>query len=157
MISGLFREADKKKRIKEMSKRRSSGMQKSMNYNRPSGGYQKNLYKQKLNDENIKQPKSLSQKNLRIISIALIVCWAIISILLTIFFKWKGLLVGILLAVIMVGGMYLFMNKKQKDMIKYYKQIGMTEEMYIKELKRRNTDAKQIDQARKLWQKTKVE
>ena len=42
-------------------------------------------------------------------------------------------------------------------MIKYYKQIGMTEEMYVKELRKRNVDKKQIDQVRKTWKKVKAE
>ena len=139
-----------------MSKRRSSGMQKSMNYNRPSGGYQKNLYKQKMNEENIKAPKTISQKKLRIAGIALIAIWFVISLALIVFLKWKGLLIGLVLAAALVGGIYLYMDNKQKSMVRYYKQIGMTEEMYIKELKRRSTDPKQIAQARKMWKKTKV-
>lgn len=139
-----------------MSKRRSSGMQKSMSYNRPSGGYQKNLYKQKMNEENIKAPKTISQKKLRIAGIALIAIWFVISLALIVFLKWKGLLIGLVLAAALVGGIYLYMDNKQKSMVRYYKQIGMTEEMYIKELKRRSTDPKQIAQARKMWKKTKV-
>ena len=139
-----------------MSKRRSSGMQKSMNYNRPSGGYQKNLYKQKMNEEDIKAPKTVSQKKLRIAGIALIAAWFILSLVLVVFLKWKGLLIGLVLAAALVGGIYLYMDNKQKSMVRYYKQIGMTEEMYIKELKRRSTDPKQIAQARKMWKKTKV-
>jgi hypothetical protein len=42
-------------------------------------------------------------------------------------------------------------------MIKYYKQIGMTEEMYINELRKRNTDVKQIESARRQWRKVKAE
>ena len=42
-------------------------------------------------------------------------------------------------------------------MIKYYKQIGMTEEMYVKELKKRNVDKKQIEQVRKTWKKVQAE
>ncbi len=41
-------------------------------------------------------------------------------------------------------------------MIKYYKQIGMTEEMYVGELKKRGTDKKQIETMRRLWRKVKV-
>ena len=49
------------------------------------------------------------------------------------------------------------MAQKEKEMIKYYKQIGMTEEMYVKELKKRNVDKKQIEQVRKTWKKVKAE
>jgi hypothetical protein len=33
----------------------------------------------------------------------------------------------------------------------------MTEEMYVRELKKRNVDKKQIDQVRKTWKKVKAE
>ena len=56
-----------------------------------------------------------------------------------------------------VGGLYFFIQYKEKEMIKYYKQIGMTEDMYVKELKKRNVDKKQIDQVRKTWKKVKAE
>jgi hypothetical protein len=42
-------------------------------------------------------------------------------------------------------------------MIAYYKKIGMTEEMYVKELRKRNVDKKQIEQVRKTWKKVKAE
>ena len=42
-------------------------------------------------------------------------------------------------------------------MIRYYKKIGMTEEMYINELRKRGTDKKQVEAFRKIWRKTKAE
>jgi len=140
-----------------MSKNRNSRMNGNMNYNRPSGGYQKNLYRQKLNAEGIKAPKALDPKKLRIYSIAIGVCWVILTIVLIILLKWKGLLIGLLIGAAGVGGMYLFLQNKQKEMIRYYKKIGMTEEMYVGELRKRNTDKKQIDAFVRMWRKTKVD
>ena len=42
-------------------------------------------------------------------------------------------------------------------MITYYKQIGMTEEMYINELRKRGTDRKAIEASRRQWRKVKVD
>lgn len=128
-----------------------------MNYNRPSGGYQKNLYRQKLNAENIKAPKAMDPKKFRIYGIAAAVVWLVITILVTIKFKWVGLFICLLVGTACVGGMYLFLQSKQKEMITYYKKIGMTEEMYIGELKKRGTDRKQIEAMRKAWRKVKVD
>ena len=58
------------------------GMQGNAQYNRPSGGYQKNLYKQQMNTAGVKQPKGLDQKKTRIVAIAIAVVWFIVSILL---------------------------------------------------------------------------
>ena len=49
-----------------MAKNRYGKMQGNMQYNRPSGGYQKNLYRQQMLANNVKKPKGISQKGLRI-------------------------------------------------------------------------------------------
>lgn len=140
-----------------MSKNRNSRMQGNMNYNRPSGGYQKNLYRQKLNSEGIKAPKTVDQKKLRYALIGGGVAWLALVILLTVYLKWIGLIIGVVIGAILVGGTYFYLQYKQKEIIRYYKKIGMTEEMYINELKKRNTDKKQIEAFRKTWRKTKVD
>ena len=140
-----------------MSKNRNSRMQGNMQYNRPSGGYQKNVYKQMLNKENIKAPKPLDQKTIRYGGIAILAVWLVASILLIINMKWIGLLISVLVGAAVAGGLYYFLNYKQKEMITYYKKIGMTEEMYINELKKRNTDKKQIEAARRQWRRVKAD
>ena len=140
-----------------MSKNRNSRMPGNMNYNRPSGGYQKNLYKQKLKAEGIKAPKTVDQKKLRYILIGGGVAWLILTIVLSVFFKWTGLIIGMVLGLILVGGAYFYLQSKQKEIITYYKKIGMTEDMYMNELKKRGTDKKQIEAFRKTWRKTKVD
>ena len=140
-----------------MSKNRNSRMPGNMNYNRPSGGYQKNLYKQKLKAEGIKAPKTVDQKKLRYILIGGGVAWLILTIVLSVFFKWTGLIIGMVLGLILVGGAYFYLQSKQKEIITYYKKIGMTEDMYMNELKKRGTDKKKIEAFRKTWRKTKVD
>lgn len=135
----------------------SGKMSGNMMYNRPSGGYQKNLYKQQLNTQGVKQPKTIDQKQLRNIAIAVGIVWVLLSIFLIFKLKWWGLLIALLIALAVVGGAYFFIQHKEKEMITYYKKIGMTEEMYIRELKKRNVDKKQIDQVRKTWKKVQAE
>ena len=141
----------------KMSKNRNSRMPGNMNYNRPSGGYQKNLYRQKLNAEGIKAPKTVDQKKLRYTLIGGGVAWLALVILLTVYLKWTGLIIGLVIGLALVGGAYFYLQYKQKEIIRYYKKIGMTEEMYMNELKKRNTDKKQIEAFRKTWRKTKVD
>ena len=66
-------------------------------------------------------------------------------------------LISMVIGAAVVGGLYFFIQYKERSIIKYYKQIGMTEEMYVKELKKRNVDKKQIEQVRKTWRKVKAE
>ena len=141
----------------KMSKNRNSRMPGNMNYNRPSGGYQKNLYRQKLNAEGIKAPKTVDQKKLRYTLIGGGVAWLALVILLTVYLKWTGLIIGLVIGLALVGGAYFYLQYKQKEIIRYYKKIGMTEEMYMNELKKRGTDKKQIEAFRKTWRKTKVD
>ncbi len=140
-----------------MAKNRYGKMQGNMQYNRPSGGYQKNLYRQQMLANNVKKPKGFTQKTLRIGLIVAGVIWLAISVALAITLKWKGVLIGTVLLAAMMGGLWLYLRHTQKAMITYYKQIGMTEDMYINELRKRNTDVKQIESARRLWRKVKAE
>ena len=148
-----FRNGRKKDMAKNRYNKMQGGMQGNAQYNRPSGGYQKNLYKQQMNTAVIKQPKGLDQKTFRNIAIAVGVVWVIASVLLIMKMKWWGLLISMLIGLAVVAGGYFFIQYKEKEIIKYYKQIGMSEEMYIKELRKRNVDKKQIDQVRKTWRK----
>lgn len=140
-----------------MSKRYNKMQGNNMQYNRPSGAYQKNLYKQMINAEGIKQPKAVDQKTIKYGGIAIGVCLIALIVVLTVFLKWKGLLIGMLAALAVTAGLYFYLQYKQKEMITYYKKIGMTEEMYINELKKRGTDKKAIEASRRLWRKVKAD
>ena len=152
-----FRNGRKKDMAKNRYNKMQGGMQGNAQYNRPSGGYQKNLYKQQMNTAGIKQPKGLDQKTFRNIAIAIGVVWVVASVLLILKMKWWGLLISMLIGLAVVAGGYFFIQYKEKEIIKYYKQIGMSEEMYIKELRKRNVDKKQIDQVRKTWRKVQAD
>jgi hypothetical protein len=140
-----------------MAKNRYGKAQGNMQYNRPSGGYQKNLYRQQMLANNVKRPNPMSQKTLRIILIVGGVIWLALAIALSLTMKWKGFLIAMIVLTLAVVGLWFYLRNQQNSMIKYYKQIGMTEEMYVRELKKRNVDKKQIDQVRKTWKKVKAE
>ncbi len=141
-----------------MSRNRNNRQAAQYGYNRQSKGFQQNLYKQKLKEENIKPPKNnLTEKKLRTIVIAGGIIWLILTILLVVFLKWKGLLIGLLVGLVVVGAAYWYLRHKQNEVIAYYKKLGMTEDMYINELKRRGTDQRQLDATRKIWRKVKID
>jgi CHASE3 domain sensor protein len=140
-----------------MAKNRYGKAQGNMQYNRPSGGYQKNLYRQQMLANNVKRPNPMSQKTLRIILIVGGVIWLALAIALSLTMKWKGFLIAMIVLTLAVVGLWFYLRNQQNSMIKYYKQIGMTEEMYINELRKRNTDVKQIESARRQWRKVKAE
>lgn len=140
-----------------MSKNRYSKMQGNMQYNRPSGGYQKNVYKQMLNANDVKAPKAISEKTIKYGGIAIGATLIVLIIVLTILLKWKGLLIGLVIGTAVSAALWFYMNSKQKEMISYYKKIGMTEEMYINELRKRGTDKKAIEASRRQWRKIKAD
>ena len=140
-----------------MAKNRYSKMQGNMQYNRPSGGYQKNLYRQQMLANNVKQPKTMNQKTVRTITIVIGVAWIALTIVLGILFKWKGMLIGFGVGFVAMAIFWFYLQHLQKELIKYYKQIGMTEEMYLNEIKKRNPDVKQLRAASKSWRKVQAE
>lgn len=99
----------------------------------------------------------MTQKKLRIILIVGGVIWLALAIALALTMKWKGFLIAMIVLTLVVVGLWFYLRNQQNSMIKYYKQIGMTEEMYINELRKRNTDVKQIESARRQWRKVKAE
>ena len=142
----------------EMSRNKNNRNPKQYSYNRQSKGYQQNLYKQKLKEENIQAPKNtMTEKKLKRIIIGFAIGWGIATVLLILYLKWWGLLIGVVVGAAAVGGMYLYLNHKRDELIRYYKQLGMTEDMYINELKKRGTDVKQIEATRKAWRKVKID
>ena len=141
-----------------MSRNRNNRQAAQYGYNRQSKGYQQNLYKQRLKEENIKAPKNtLTEKKLRTIAIVAGIVWLVLTIALIFALKWWGLLIGLVVGLIAVGGAYLYLRNKQNEMIAYYKKLGMTEDMYINELKKRGTDPKQLEYTRKVWRKVKID
>lgn len=141
-----------------MSRNKNNRQAAQYGYNRQSKGYQQNLYKQRLKEENIKAPKNtLTEKKLRTIAIVAGIVWLVLTIALIFAFKWWGLFAGLVIGLIAVGGAYLYLRSKQNEMIAYYKKLGMTEDMYINELKKRGTDPKQLEYTRKVWRKVKVD
>ncbi len=141
-----------------MSRNKNNRQAAQYGYNRQSKGYQQNLYKQRLKEENIKAPKNtLTEKKLRTIAIVAGIVWLVLTIALIFAFKWWGLFAGLVVGLIAVGGAYLYLRSKQNEMIAYYKKLGMTEDMYINELKKRGTDPKQLEYTRKVWRKVKVD
>lgn len=141
-----------------MSRNKNNRQAAQYGYNRQSKGYQQNLYKQRLKEENIKAPKNtLTEKKLRTIAIVAGIVWLVLTIALIFALKWWGLLIGLVVGLIAVGGAYLYLRSKQNEMIAYYKKLGMTEDMYINELKKRGTDTKQLEYTRKVWRKVKID
>ena len=141
-----------------MSRNKNNRQAAQYGYNRQSKGYQQNLYKQRLKEENIKAPKNtLTEKKLRTIAIVAGIVWLVLTIALILAFKWWGLFAGLVIGLIAVGGAYLYLRSKQNEMIAYYKKLGMTEDMYINELKKRGTDPKQLEYTRKVWRRVKVD
>ena len=141
-----------------MSRNKNNRQAAQSGYNRQSKGYPQNLYKQRLKEENIKAPKNtLTEKKLRTIAIVAGIVWLVLTIALIFALKWWGLLIGLVVGLIAVGGAYLYLRSKQNEMIAYYKKLGMTEDMYINELKKRGTDPKQLEYTRKVWRKVKID
>lgn len=130
---------------------------KQYQYNRQSKGFQQNLYKQQMKEKNLTPPKSFTEKQLKTIAIVAVIVWIVATVLLYVYVGWKGLLAGIIIGAIVAALAFLYLRNKQKEMIRFYKKAGMTEEMYIHELKKRNNDPKQLEYARKSWRKVEID
>ena len=131
-----------------MSKGRS---QNPYGYNRPSGSFQKNMAKQQLDAKGVKQPKAMNEKKLLTYGRILLVVWIALTVLATWKFKWIGLIVLLLIGVAAVAGIALYFRSYGDKSIEYYQAMGMPKEMYMKEMKKRNVDKKQLERVSKTW------
>ena len=131
---------------------------KSMYYNRQSKAWQQNQMKQQMAQAGYAKgmPKPIDPKKLKVgVIVGGIVVVALI-ILLTIFLKWKGLLLGLLIAILATGGLVWYMRKKEKDIIRAYKKLGMPKKEYMKFVRtnsKGNIDAKTMKRFEKTWDK----
>lgn len=133
------------------------GKQRPPMYNRPSGGYQKNLQKQQMKAQNIEIPKPIDYAKLTKISRILLVVWVVLSFAACFAISWKCIFVSLILIVAYACGIFYYMNDWQKKFVTAYKKMGMPRDMFIKQLKKNGTDKKSLDKIIKTWDKVNVE
>lgn len=133
------------------------GKQRPPMYNRPSKGYQQNVYKQQMKERDIKFPKQIDMEKWNKINKVLGVVWVIAMLLGSFLVNWKLGLVIVVVGLIYIGGFMYYINNYLKSFIKAYKQMGFPKDMYLKQLKRGGTDAKQIARMSTMWDKVKVD
>lgn len=133
------------------------GKQRPSMYNRPSGGYQKNLYKQQMKEKNVQVPKPIDYEKLTKITRILLIVWLIATFALIFLINWKMIFVSAVVAAGYAGWMVWYMNDWQTKFVKAYKTMGMPREMFIKQLKKNGTDKKSLDKIIKTWDKVKVD
>lgn len=133
------------------------GKQRPSMYNRPSGGYQKNLYKQQMREKNIEIPKPIDYNKLTKVSRILLVVWLILTFVAIFAINWKMIFVSAAVAVAYACGVYYYLNNWQKKFVIAYKKMGMERGVFIKQLKKQGTDKKTLDKIIKVWDKVKVD
>lgn len=130
----------------------------SMYYNRQSKGFQQNVMKKQMADAGYAKgmPKPIDPKKLKVGVIAGGIALAVLAVVLTIFFHWVGFFIGLGALVLATGGLVWFMRKKEKDIIRAYKRIGMPKKEYmnyVKSSSKGNIDAKTMKRFEKTWDK----
>ena len=133
------------------------GKQRPPMYNRQSKGYQQNAYRQQLKEQDIKFPKQIDMEKWGKINKVLAVVWGIATVAIAFLVKWWAGLICVAVGLVYLGGFMLYINNYLKSYIKAYKQMGFPKDMYLKQLKRGGTDAKQIARMSTMWDKVKVD
>lgn len=129
------------------------GKQRPPQYIRQSQGYQRNMAKNEMKKRNIEMPKAPDMKKVGRINIAVLVVGVILSGLGFFFGGWAIGLIPVALVLIYFVSFYLYIRKLEEKYVLAYKSMGVTKDIYLKELKRRGTDRKEIDRISKRWDK----
>ena len=141
-----------------MSSRKS--MQRQVMYNRQSKAWQQNQMKNRMAEAGYAKgaPKTMDAKKLRIGVIAAAVVWLILTVLLVWKLHWWGLLIGMVVGLGATGAFILYLRKKEQDIMRYYKSMGIPKQEFFKQMRRntKNIDQKQMNKMSKTWDKVKV-
>ena len=122
-------------------------------YSRPTKGYQQNMSRNMMKDKDIDMPKQMDAKKVTWFNRILLVVWAVAVVALWVTFGWKAGVACLVAGAIYAGGFVLYMRRYQKRVLTAYKKMGMTRAMYIKEVKRRYSEPKEVEQMIKNWDK----
>ena len=142
-----------------MSSRKS--MQRQVMYNRQSKAWQQNQMKNAMAMAGYADgaPKSPSAKKLRTVIIIVVGLWILATVLLTWKLHWWGLLAGCLLGGAVTGVMIYYMRNKEKEILKYYKSMGIPKQEFFKQMRKNSKTEikkKQMDKMSKSWDKIEV-
>ena len=135
-------------------------MQRQVMYNRQSKAWQQNQMKNRMAEAGYAKgaPKSMDAKKLRIGVIVAAVVWLILTVLLVLKLHWWGLLIGLVVALAGTGAFILFLRKKEQEIMRYYKAMGIPKQEFFKQMRRntKNIDQKQMKKMSKTWDRVKV-
>ena len=133
------------------------GKQRPPQYNRQSMGYQQNVYKQQMKQNDVQIPKQINMDKIKNIYKFGGIAWLVLTIVLAIFVSIKVLIPMAIIAIIAVGGMVLYMRNYETKFLTAYKKMGLTKEYFIKQMRKNGSDAKSLAKISKKWDKIKVD
>ena len=135
----------------------SKGKQRPPQYIRQSKGYQQNLYKKQMKEQDIQVPKSINIEKITKLNRILGIVWIVLIFACGFFWTWIAAAVLAVVGAAYMGGFFVYMTNYSKKYLGAYKKMGVPREMYVKELKKNGTDAKSMERMSKLWDKIKVD
>ena len=135
----------------------SKGKQRPPQYIRQSKGYQQNLYKKQMKEQDIQVPKSINIEKITKHNRILGIVWISLIFACGFFWTWIAAAVLAVVGAAYMGGFFVYMTNYSKKYLGAYKKMGVPKEMYMKQLKKNGTDAKSMERMSKLWDKIKVD
>ena len=135
----------------------SKGKQRPPQYIRQSKGYQQNLYKKQMKEQDIQVPKSINIEKITKVNRILGIVWVALIFVCGFFWTWVAAAVLAVAGAAYMGGFFAYMSNYSKKYLGAYKKMGVPKEMYMKQLKKNGTDAKRMARMSKLWDQIKVD
>ena len=135
----------------------SKGKQRPPQYIRQSKGYQQNLDKKQMKEQDIQVPKSINIEKITKLNRILGIVWIVLIFACGFFWTWIAAAVLAVVGAAYMGGFFVYMTNYSKKYLGAYKKMGVPKEMYMKQLKKNGTDAKSMERMSKLWDKIKVD
>ena len=112
----------------------SKGKQRPPQYIRQSKGYQQNLYKKQMKEQDIQVPKSINIEKITKLNRILGIVWIILIFACGFFWTWIAAAVLAVVGAAYMGGFFVYMTNYSKKYLGAYKKMGVPKEMYMKRM-----------------------
>ena len=109
----------------------SKGKQRPPQYIRQSKGYQQNLYKKQMKEQDIQVPKSINIEKITKLNRILGIVWIVLIFACGFFWTWIAAAVLAVVGAAYMGGFFVYMTNYSKKYLGAYKKMGVPKEMYI--------------------------
>ena len=135
--------------ISNMSKKKRYDQ--SLKYNRQTKGHMQNIARGKMNALGVRSPNKTNINRVVKISRILFIVWIPIAVICGFKFGFPGLLAAMFVALLYILVISQYVKHYQQKLVSAYLEMGISKDVYMAEMRKRQQDAKSLAKLSKVW------